>query len=115
MKKQMSPGTMAFYAGLLLTFFGSLVTAVAGATWFVWVALFLGIVVGLLNVAVKETKMFLISAIAFMLVLGTLVTIFNSIPGLGEVLASFLSNFATFVGAAVAPVALMKLFKILEK
>jgi len=99
-------GKWAFIVGLVLAVIAGLLFP--SASWAVWVLVLLGVVVGLLNVTGKETRGFLIAAIAFTLAS----TALGSIPFLGGILASIMSLVGAFVSGAMVVVALKALFEV---
>jgi ABC-type proline/glycine betaine transport system permease subunit len=72
--------------------------------------LFLGIVVGILNIGKKEVSSFLLAAVAFMFTFTSLGKVVEIIPVLGEPLARFFSLMNAFVAPAAAVVAFKALF-----
>lgn len=101
-------GGWAFIIGLVL----AIVVAIFGAeaTWPIYLLLFLGLVVGILNITNKEVSSFLLAAVAFMFTFTSLGKVAEIIPLLGETLARFFSLMNTFVAPAAAVVAFKALF-----
>ncbi len=100
-------GRYAFIVG-----FGLAIVAGLGfqATWVAWALAILGLVVGFLNVTAKETRGFLIAAIALMLS----ATAVQSIPFVGDIVTRILSNVIAFIAAAVLVVALKSIFETVK-
>ena len=90
-------GKWAFIVGLVIAVLAGLFFQSEGATWILAI---LGVIVGLLNVAVVETRGFLLASIALMLS----ATALNTLPVLPFVVA--------FVAGATLVVALKELFQI---
>ena len=98
-------GKYAFIAGFAIAVFAGLGFQ---ANWVAWVLAALGVVVGFLNVTGKETRGFLIAAIALILSASAV----QSLPFVGGVLTSIVGNVVTFVSAAVLVVALKSVFEV---
>ncbi len=90
----------AFFAGLLVCIIAAFLRSYLSAEALVSTLVILGFIVGLFNLAAKETTPFLIAAIALMLAgivnLG-LFTFFGLFPALGQFLRTVLSNIVVFV------------------
>ena len=101
-------GGWAFIIGLVL----AILIAIFGseATWPIYLLLFLGLVVGVLNIGNREVGSFLLAAVAFMFTFTSLGKVAEIIPVLGEPLARFFSLMNTFVAPAAAVVAFKALF-----
>lgn len=100
-------GNWAFIAGVLIAILAGLVPNLPDTT--VVVLVVLGLVVGFLNVTMKETTAYLVAAIA-LLVAGS--AGLGSVPGIGTYLGSILSNIAAFVAPAAVIVALRGIFAL---
>lgn len=98
-------GKYAFIAGFAIAVFAGLGFQ---ANWVAWVLAALGVVVGFLNVTGRETRGFLIAAIALILSASAV----QSLPFVGGVLTSIVGNVVTFVSAAVLVVALKSIFEV---
>ncbi|MBS3106567.1 hypothetical protein J4419_02800 [Candidatus Woesearchaeota archaeon] len=98
-------GRWAFIVGLVVAVIAGFVSA-AGPT-LVWLLAFLGLVVGLLNVAGHETHNFLLASVAFVVSASSLALV---VPM--EVVRNMLQNVVTFVGPAAGIVAIKSLFEI---
>ena len=95
------------------TFIVGLVIAVAGGlgfeqAWFGWVLAVLGLVVGFLNVADKESQTFLLAAIALIVAANAV----GGIPYIGELVSRIIANLVLFLGGAVLVVAVKSLFAV---
>lgn len=101
-------GGWAFIIGLVL----AILIAIFGAeaTWPIYLLLFLGLIVGILNIGNREVGSFLLAAVAFMFTFTSLGKVAEIIPVLGEPLARFFSLMNTFVAPAAAVVAFKALF-----
>ena len=95
-------GSWTFVFGIVLAvvmgFFGT-------ATQTTWALAVLGLFVGIINVTQKESQLFLIAAIAFLVSASSLTLI---LEGLGP----FLRNVIVFVGPGTAVVALRALYDV---
>ncbi len=98
-------GKYAFIAGFAIAVFAGLGFQ---ATWVAWVLAALGVVVGFLNVTGRETRGFLIAAIALILSASAV----QSLPFVGGVVTSIVANVVTFVSAAVLVVALKSVLEV---
>jgi hypothetical protein len=74
--------------------------------WAIWVLAILGVIVGLLNVTVEDTRGFLLAAIALTLS----ATALNTIPVVGTALSYVLPFVVDFVAGAALVVAFKELF-----
>ena len=100
-------GELAFMLFVLVAIIAGLATFVSPESGYGTVTaamIFLGVIVGLINVSEKETIPFLVAAIA-LLAAGT--ANFESIGAVGKVI----SNILNFVGAFVAPAAVIVALK----
>ena len=95
-KSQIKIGAWAFLIGIVvavtLGVFSAQVTS-ATKTNVLWVLILLGIVIGLLNITNKESKNFLLAALALVIVSYFGGTILKIIPIIGSVLGSLLVLF----------------------
>ena len=87
--------------------------AYATNQWIPVILVILGLVVGFVNITVKETLPFLVAAIA-LLALGTagLTSLDTLIPRLGTLLGSAVQAFTFFVGAAAVVVAVKEAWNL---
>ena len=106
-------GKWAFLIGLIIAVLAGFVT---GYTEIVLLVLFLlGLVIGFLNIAEKDTTKFLVAAIALM-ILG--VAALNALEILGIVssyLNAILGNFISFVSAAALVVSIKAIIETTKK
>jgi hypothetical protein len=102
-------GKWAFIAGMAVAVLAGLFVVPYTAL----VLFVLGLVVGFLNVTVKETEKFLIAAIA-LIVLGVASIQTLSILGIvvSDILNAILANFTAFVGASALVVAIKAIIDI---
>ena len=104
-------GPVAFYIGLLI----ALGTAFIEPTKLLYVGLgVLGVIVGVLNITARETGLFLLASIAFIVgALGMYSLISVAGPGvvISEKLVRLAANLATLVGAAAMVVALRAIYE----
>jgi hypothetical protein len=101
-------GRWAFILGLVLAVLAGLFYQ---PDWAYWVLAILGVIVGLLNVTVEETRGFLLAAIALILS----ATALNTVPVVGKALSLILPFVVTFVSGAAIVVALKALFETARK
>ncbi|MCX6750284.1 MAG: hypothetical protein NTZ83_02405 [Candidatus Pacearchaeota archaeon] len=101
-------GAWAFIIGLVI----AIIIAIFGTnqTWPMYLLLFLGLVVGLLNITNREVGSFLLAGIAFLFTFTALSTLAGGIPLIGDTLAKFLNLVNAFIAPAVAVVAVKALF-----
>jgi hypothetical protein len=97
-------GKYVFIVGLIIAFLASIVTSYG---WVAWVLAILGVIVGFLNVSAEETRTFLISGIALLLV----ATSVQVLPVIGGVVSLIASNLIAFIAPAMFVVALKALFE----
>lgn len=105
-------GEWAFLAGLLLALVLGIFQQALAAETATLILVVLGIVVGLFNIAQKETHDFLLVAVALLVAgaagLGTL-------PGVGTYLSAILKNIASFVAPAAVIVAVKAVYGLARK
>jgi hypothetical protein len=97
-------GKWAFIIGLVLAVLAGIFFQ---PDWAIWVLAFLGVIVGLINVTAKDTRGFLLAAIALTLS----ATALNALPIVGDALSYILPFVATFVAGAMIVVAIKELFE----
>ena len=95
------------------SFIVGLVIATAGGVgfeqaWFGWVLAVLGLIVGFLNIGDKESRTFLLAAIALIVAANAV----GAIPFIGEVVTRVIVNLVLFLGGAVLVVAVKSLFAV---
>jgi len=89
-------GTWAFIGGILLSVLAGL--GQLKEAWPIWLLAALGLVVGWLNIRTRETKDFLLAAVALNLSANAL----QKLPGIGEQVTEILaSNIVVFISAAL--------------
>ena len=97
-------GKWAFTVGLVIAVVGGMGST---QTWFAWVLVLLGLVVGFLNITDRESQRFLLAAIALIVAAAA----WSMLPYVGGYLSAILNNIIAFIGAAVLVVALKVLFE----
>jgi len=100
-------GSYSFIAGVVISIlagFGSLTGDLP-----VLILVLLGLIVGFLNVSVKETTDFLVAAVALIMA-GT--ANISAIPMVGEILQGALANITVFVAPAAIVVALKDIYAL---
>ena len=98
-------GKCSFVVGLVIAAAGGLGFEQA---WFGWVLAVLGLIVGFLNISDKESKTFLLAAIALIVAANAV----GAIPFIGEVATRIIANLVLFLGGAVLIVAVKSLFAV---
>ncbi len=113
-RKVASPkvGEWAFLVGVLLAIALGLFPQAIPLTTITSVLVLLGIIVGLVNIAAKESHNFLLAAVA-LLVAGT--AGYGILPGVGDYLGRILANISTFVAPAAVIVALKAVYELAKK
>ncbi|OGO23295.1 MAG: hypothetical protein A2Y54_10125 [Chloroflexi bacterium RBG_16_51_16] len=101
-------GKWAFIIGLVIAVLAGLFFQPG---WAIWVLAILGVIVGLINVTVEETRGFLLASIALTLS----ATALNTIPVIGTVFKYILPFVVAFVAGATIVVALKELFQTARK
>ncbi len=111
-----SIGPMAFIIGVVLAILGGLLPlfGMQMDKLVVELLLFLGLIVGLLNVTVDEEEKLLLSGLALVFMGQGLLSLFNLVPVGGNVLISIVKYIIAFASPAVAIVALKVLLEIMR-
>lgn|SRR4030042_59247 len=111
--KKFKFGPWAFIIGLLLAIiFAFLGGSAAWQKWAVLILALLGVIVGVLNVTGRESRGFLLAAIAFMLSFGVFAEVVKMIDL--DVLANFFALLQVFIAPAAFIVAIKALFGIVR-
>lgn len=97
-------GRWLFIAGLVIAVLAGLFLQFS---WVTWVLAILGVIVGFLNIASKETQQFLLASVALLLS----ATAVQSVPFVGDMATNILAFVATFISGAMLVVALKALFE----
>jgi hypothetical protein len=97
-------GKWAFILGLIIAVFAGLYYQ---PDWAIWVLAILGVIVGLLNVTVEDTRGFLLAAIALTLS----ATALNALPIVGTAFSYILPFVVAFVAGATIVVAIKELLQ----
>ncbi|HLD33799.1 MAG TPA: hypothetical protein VJB66_03660 [Candidatus Nanoarchaeia archaeon] len=105
-------GHWAFLVGALIAILGGFLNNIVGDTAILTALLVLGLVVGLLNITVRETSEFLLATIA--LILAGVVNL-GLIPVVGIWLRNVLSNLVVFVVPAAVIVALRTIWVLANR
>jgi len=105
-------GAWAFFAGLLISLVAGFVFP--GQSWVPVTLGIIGVVVGLVNIADKETTTFLIAAIAFNVAASNLAAVAQNIAGasVGGYLHSVFAYAGVFVATAAAIIAIKTIYGI---
>ena len=90
--KKLGIQQIIFLAFLAVVVIGSLITLVP-----LWLAAVLALVIGLVNITVKETQKTLMAALVLLFGSGVLLA-FNQVPVIGEYLGSLFNNLAVYLG-----------------
>lgn len=101
-------GKWAFIIGLVLAVLAGLFFQPG---WAIWVLAILGVIVGLLNITVEETRGFLLASIALTLS----ATALNTLPIIGTALSYVLPFVVAFVAGGMIVVALKELLQTARK
>jgi len=104
-------GIWSFIVGLLIAAIIAILS-IRAPTIAIFIMAVLGIVVGLLNVADKETELFLVASIAFLLSFQALSAVFRVLALGWEGAAAFFGLLSVFIAPATAIVALKALYKV---
>lgn len=102
-------GSISFIAGLAVVILVGM-TSTTDAT-IAWIIGLLGIIVGLLNIQSKETQLFLISAIAFMVAVNGLSGVLSTMFGQAN---NILHNMVLFVAPAAGVVSLKAIYGLVK-
>ena len=105
-------GHWAFLVGALIAIVGGFFNEMVGDTALLTALFVLGLVVGLLNVTVRETSEFLLATVA--LILAGVVNL-GLIPVFGVLLRNILSNIVVFVVPAAVIVALRSVWVLANR
>jgi hypothetical protein len=97
-------GKWAFILGLVIAVLAGLLFQ---PDWAIWVLAILGVIVGLLNVTIEDTRGFLLAAVALTLS----ATALNTIPIVGTAFELILPFVVAFVAGATIVIALKELFQ----
>ena len=111
-KKYGAIGHYSFLVGALFAILTGIFSGYMSTPVIVSILVVLGIIVGILNITVKETKEFLIATIALMLAGAINLGI---IPYVGLLLRSILSNIVVFVVPAAVIVALKTIYNLAKE
>lgn len=105
-------GEWAFLVGLLLAIVLGLFPQALAVNTTTAVLVVLGIIVGLVNIAGKESHNFLLASVA-LLVAGS--AGYGVLPGVGDYLGAILTNISTFVAPAAVIVAVKAVYELAKK
>ncbi len=100
-------GNWAFTIALLAAVVAGILEPAGNAT-ISWILVILGLLIGLLNITAKEVSVFLISALALVLMANNL----SILPALGSILQAILVNISVFVATAAILVALKAVYAL---
>jgi len=100
-------GKWAFSIALLVAIIAGILEPAGNAT-IAWILVVLGLIIGLVNITMKEVSTFLVAAIALVL----MTTSLSILPALGMYLQSILVNIAVFVAPAAVVVALKAVYSV---
>ena len=105
-------GKWAFIIGLVLAVIAGLIEGVYTIPSLALILIILGLIVGFLNIAEKNTTKLLVAILVLMAVGSVTIT---EIPKISTYLASILTNFVMFVGAAGLVVAIKAIVETSQK
>ena len=97
-------GHWVFLAGIVTAIIAALVTGIS--TTIIWVLALLGLIVGLLNITLKDEVPFLVATTVLLLAAGSL----NVLPVVGETVGTILAYVTVFVAPAGLVVALKAIY-----
>ena len=100
-------GKWAFIVGMMVAVVGG---AGFGQSWFSWVLVLLGLVVGFLNISGRESFRFLLAAIALIVSANAV----GNLPYVGGYATAIVANLVAFMSAAVLVVAIKSLFELAQ-
>jgi hydrogenase/urease accessory protein HupE len=107
-------GSWAFIAGVILAIilglFGSAMTGFQ--TWIAYLLIIIGLIVGFANIKQKETHLFLVAAVALLLVGSAGL---QTIPTIGSYIDLILKNIVAFVAPATLIIALKAIYDMAYK
>lgn len=105
-------GSIAFIVGLVLAAIIALFSALAVPMWAVIVLAVLGLIVGLLNISDKETSLFLVASVTFLLSFQALSSVLETLAFGWEAVGTFFRMLNVFIAPAAAVVAIKAIMKI---
>ena len=105
-------GKWAFIVGLIIAVLAGLIEGIYTIPYLTLILVILGLVVGFLNIAEKNTIKLLVAIIALMGV-GSMTVL--AIPAISSYLETMLGNFVVFVGAAGLVVAIKAIVETSKK
>jgi hypothetical protein len=97
-------GHWIFLAGIFIAIVAGLVTGINATV--IWVLALLGLIVGLINIAMRDEVPFLVATTVLLIASGSL----NVLPFVGETLGTILSYIVVFVAPAGLVVALKSVY-----
>ena len=105
-------GKWAFLIGLIVAVIAGLIEGVYSIPYLALILVILGLIVGFLNIADKDSTKLLVAIIALMAV-GSMTIL--AIPAISVYLEAILGNFVAFVGAAALVVAIKSIVEASKK
>lgn len=111
-KQKSMIGSTSFIIGLILAAIIAIFSSASAPAWAVLVIAVLGVIVGLLNIADKEVKTFLLASIAFLISFQSLSAVFGALTFGWSAIATFFNLLSVFIAPAAAIVAVKALYVI---
>jgi hypothetical protein len=105
-------GVWAFIIGLILAVIIALVSGSSPQPWGVIVLALLGAIVGILNISGRETQMFLIATIGFLISFQAIGNVVRELALAGKFISNFFYLTSVFMAAAAVVVAIIALFHL---
>ena len=105
-------GGIIFVAGLVLAAIIAVFSAAAPPAWAVFVLAVIGLIVGIINITEKETMLFLVSSVAFLISFSSLSAVFTILALGWEAVSVFFGLMNVFVAPAAAVVAIKAIFRL---
>ncbi|MAG16176.1 hypothetical protein CMO88_03895 [Candidatus Woesearchaeota archaeon] len=110
-----SLGSLSFIFGSLIAVITGLVSPAAASSTLTSLLILLGIIVGFLNITMKETNAFLLATVALVIVSALGGAVLGQVSFIGQYLESVLMSILTFVVPATVIVALKTIYSLAEK
>ncbi len=104
-------GVMAFIIGLIISLIAGFISTAGLGIWTIVILGLLGVIVGLINIADKEVRLFLLASITFMISASSLATILSVFPG-GSYFQTIMQTIVVFVAPGAAVVSLRALYDV---
>ena len=107
-------GYWVFLVGIFVAIIAGLLTTTIDPT-VIWVLAVLGLVVGLINIALKDEVPFLIAALVLLVAAGHLSFSLTLIPAIGEYVGTIIESILQYVIVFVSPAAIVVALKAIYR